>query len=325
MPDMQYTYAVARIRAKELGLLNNQFIDQLMSAKTYNECLQMLIDKGWGDPDGGLDADAVFAAERRKTWELMGELVDDISVFDVFLYINDYSNLKAAIKLVCTDTEIEESQIFIQNGTVDPQLMLTALREKEFYLLPEHMRSAAEEAFQVLLHTQDGQLCDVIIDKAALEAVYHAGKEAGDELIADYAEVLIGVSDIKIAVRAQKTGKTKDFLDRALAVCNSLNVNTLSSAAITGFDAICDYLLLTQYASGVPYLQESPSAFERWCDNLIIEKISPQKRNAFTLGPLAAYVLARENELKTVRIILSGKLNNLPEESVRERLREMYA
>ena len=37
-----------------------------------------------------------------------------------------------------------------------------------------------------------------------------------------------------------------------------------------------------------------------------------------------AYALARENEIKTVRIILSGKLNGLSDDSIRERVREMY-
>ena len=50
----------------------------------------------------------------------------------------------------------------------------------------------------------------------------------------------------------------------------------------------------------------------------------PEIHNPFGIGPLAAYLIARENEIKTVRIILSGKLNELPEESIRERVREMY-
>ena len=65
-------------------------------------------------------------------------------------------------------------------------------------------------------------------------------------------------------------------------------------------------------------------AFERWCDNRIIEAIRPQKYNSFTIGPLVAYVLARQNEIKTVRIILTGKLNHLPDDAIRERVREMY-
>ena len=67
------------------------------------------------------------------------------------------------------------------------------------------------------------------------------------------------------------------------------------------------------------------TAFEKWCDDQIIEKIKPELYHAFTIGPLAAYVLGRENEIKTVRIIISGKLNDLPEKAVSERIREMYA
>ena len=73
--------------------------DRLTAAKSYDECIQLLTEKGWGD-DSTKDAEASLAAERRKTWGLISELVEDMSVFDVFLYANDYHNLKAAIKEV---------------------------------------------------------------------------------------------------------------------------------------------------------------------------------------------------------------------------------
>ena len=38
----------------------------------------------------------------------------------------------------------------------------------------------------------------------------------------------------------------------------------------------------------------------------------------------ALYVLARQNEIKTARIILSGKANSLSDDAIRERTREMY-
>ena len=167
-------------------------------------------------------------------------------------------------------------------------------------------------------------MCDVIIDKAALEAISAAGKEAKADIIRDYAESTVGVADIKIAVRSQKTAKSIDFMKRAMAECDSINVDQLSKAALAGMDAIREYLLGTAYAQGAEALADSPSAFERWCDNRIIQTISPQKYNAFTIGPVIAYVIARQNEIKTVRIILSGKLNDLPDDSIRERVREMY-
>lgn len=321
MPEQQYTYAVARIRSKELGLLNRAFLEQLISSKSYAECLRFLADKGWGEGEGA-SAEALLAEERRKTWSLIAELVSDMSVFDVFLYANDYHNLKAAVKQVCTEEEYPD--VFLSNGTVDPKQILDAVKEHAFGDLPEHMRDVARDAFETLLHTRDGQLCDLIVDKGALDAIHNAGKAADNELIRLYAELTVAAADIKIAVRCQKTGKALDLIKRSLAACDTLNPDLLAHAAVGGLDSLCDYLGGTAYADAVPALRESASAFERWCDDLIIREIRPQLYNAFTVGPLAAYILARENEIKTVRIILSGKLNDLPEDSIRERVRETY-
>lgn len=321
MAEKQFTYAVARIRSRELGLLKSSFLEQLLAAKSYDECIQLLAEKGWGDGTT-TDAERLLAGEQEKTWALMEELVDDLSVFDVFLYANDYHNLKAAIKLVFLDQERPEA--FFSHGTVEPETIMKAIREQDYSLLPEAMCSPAKEAFDLLLHTRDGQLCDVVVDRAALDAIYAAGKAADHPVIREYAELTVAAADIKIAVRAQKTGKSLDFVKRALASCDSLDVAQLAKAAVEGQEAIYAYLHATPYADAVPALQESPSAFERWCDDLIIRDIRPQQYNPFTIGPLAAYILARENEVKVVRIILSGKLNHLREEAVRERLREMY-
>ena len=61
--------------------------------------------------------------------------------------------------------------------------MLEIVREKDVWTrLPDYMQHVAADAYETLLHTRDGQLCDVMIDRAALDAVYAAGKasEAAD-------------------------------------------------------------------------------------------------------------------------------------------------
>lgn len=321
MADNQYIYAVARIRSKELELLDKSSLDQLLACKNYEACLRFLTDRGWGNTDSET-AEQLLAAEREKTWALIRELVKDMSVFDTFLYGDDYHNLKAAIKQVYINQEV--SGIYLSHGTIDPGIIVKSVQEHDFSLLPDYMRQCAEEAYQVQFHTGDSQLCDVIIDKAALSTIYKMGGESGNTLIFEYAELKVAVSDINIAIRSFKTGKRRDFLERAIADCKSLDSGKLIDGALNGEDAIYDYLETTVYSDAVQAIKESPSAFERWCDNLIIKHIRPQKYNSFTLSPIAAYILARENEIKSVRIVLSGKLNDLPEESIRERLREMY-
>lgn len=323
MSETKYAYAVARIRAMENALFSAAAIDQLMAVKTYEGCLQFLQEKGWGYTDTPLEAEAILSAEREKTWNTIGDLLKgDDAILNVLSYQNLYHNLKAAIKESVTSDS--HGKIYFEDCAIGGKEMARIVSERSWQSLPDHMRTAAAEAYETFLHTRDGQLCDVIVDRAALEAVYAEGKRAKDSIIRDYAESTVAVADIKIAVRSQKTAKTMEFMRRAMAPCGSLSVERLSQAALSGLEAICEYLEGTSYAGGAQALRESASSFERWCDNQLIETIKPQKYNPFTAGPLVAYLLARENEIKTVRIILTARLNELPEDQIRERIREMY-
>ncbi|HAX51582.1 V0D/AC39 family V-type ATPase subunit [Muricomes intestini] len=322
MNELEYTYAVARIRALENSLLSDADIERLLACPDEGQCLQLLIEKGWGDGTGSMDAPAMLKKEEEKAWEVIEDVAPDMSVFDVLSYPKLFHNLKAAVKQVCTGKVTEN--VFYEDCAIPGSEMLRIVQNKEFQRLPGNMGAAAAEAYDTLLHTKDGQLCDVIVDRATLDAIYEAGLKAEDEIIQEYAESTVAIADIKIAVRSQKTAKSIDFMKRAMAHCRSINTEQLAKAAASGIDAIRDYLSGTSYAEGAATLMESPSAFERWCDNRMIETIRPQKYNTFSVGPLVAYVVARENEIKTARIILTAKQNGFPEDSIRERIREMY-
>lgn len=323
MSYVDYTYAVARIRAMEMTLFSSATIEQLMGMKSYENCLQFLVEKGWGDTNTPLDAEAILTKENEKTWKVIRELLKDKQkVLDVFSYQKLFHNLKSAIKESVTVKP--HGNIYFDDCAIDGKTMAKIVKEKDFATLPDFMRECAKEAYETFLHTGDGQLCDIIVDRASLSAIYETGKKAEDPIIRDYAESTVAVANIKIAVRSQRTAKSLEFMKRAMAECDSLSIDRLMMSALSGIDAICEYLVGTKYAEGAEALKTSPSAFECWCDNQLIETIKPQKYNPFSVGPLVAYVLARQNEIKTVRMILTGKLNDLPEEQIRERIREMY-
>lgn len=322
MSKTQYTYAVARIRALEVSLFSASVIEQLIACKDDEACLRFLQERGWGGTDVPMDADAILTREREKIWETIGEMHVDMDVFDVLSYASWFHNLKAAVKEVCTGKS--GANIYYEGTPISGEEMVRIVKEKDYKALPENMQAAAEEAVDILLHSGDGQLCDVVIDRATMEAVKEAGRSSRDEIIRDYAESTVAVANIKIAVRASKTAKSLEFMKRAMAPCDTLNVDGLAHAALAGMDSIIEYLNGNGYAEAAEALKDSPSAFERWCDNQIIQTIKPQKSNPFSVGPLVAYVIARENEIKTVRIILTCKQNGLSDDSIRERVREMY-
>lgn len=320
----EYAYAVARVRAKELTLLSQSDMESLISAGNYEECRRQLADFGW-DSEPGEAPEGILKREHDKTWKFASELERDPKVFRVFLYANDYHNLKVAIKEAATNREHPHVYIDRSQCVFDPQQIKRAVAEHDYASLPDsQMRDAAKEAHETLLHTGDGQLCDIIIDKAALMKIYQAGKESRDETMALYSELVVALADIKTAIRGCQTGKDQSFLLQAMAPCDTINVQRLSKASTDGMEAIYAYLEHTAYAGAIPEIQRGNSAFERWCDDLMINKMRPQLHNQFTIGPIIAYIVAKENEIKTVRIILSGKINQLSDEAIRERVRETY-
>lgn len=307
-----YIYAVARIRKKETTLLSQGFFDRLLSAEDEESAKKLLREHGY---EGEEKEDA-------KTWSLMAELVPDLSVFDVFLYENDFHNLKAAVKEAYVKQEIPG--VYIPHGSVPLDLIRDAVKKRAFRYLPEMLAGPAEEASDTLLKTRDGQLCDMIIDRAALSAIQEAAKSSGSDLMKLYGELTTVIADLRIAARGQAMGKDPAFLRKYMAPAETIDVDSLAKAAGKKEGGLSDYLKKTPYGGGAGELAKSMADFERWCDDLLMDRIRPELHHSFGIDPLAAYILGKRNEIKTVRIILTGKHNGLSEEAIRRRVRKSY-
>ena len=68
----------------------------------------------------------------------------------------------------------------------------------------------------------------------------------------------------------------------------------------------------------------SASLLEKISDNYIMDLMKGAKLVTFGPDRLLAYIYAKETEIKIIRIIMVGKLNNITGEVIRERLRESY-
>ena len=319
--QQDFTYAVARVRYRETQLLNGADLDSLLSAKDTEAVMRILRDKGWGD-NTDPSPDQLISVEEKKLWGFVGETIPDLSVLDFLRVPDDFHNIKAAVK--CITRDIDPDGLFLYNTVCDPDKLYDCIKKREYGDLPDYIADTAREAMTVLLQTSDGQLCDVIVDKACMERVYELGKLSDSDIIRLYCELFVAAADIKTAVRCAKTGKKPDFIRRAMAACDSLDVDRLASAAYEGYEAVISYLSSTRYRSAVEALNTSMSAFEKWCDDYMTAAMKPQKWEPFGIGAIVAYIIARQNEIKAVRMILSAKVSGLSEQTIKERLRDMY-
>ena len=186
------------------------------------------------------------------------------------------------------------------------------------------MRKIAETALDFMLTTRDGQRLDMMIDRACLDATIESAKLTKDRFLIEYAETKVLMSDIKIAVRAADTRRPLNVIEEALAPVGQLDTKKLAVAAATNRDSVYEFLERVGYRDAVEALKDSFSSFEKWCDDYVMGTLMNQKTNIQSSGPIVAFFLAKQNEIRTARSIMTAKANGFGEDVISERVRKMY-
>lgn len=317
----QYTYAVARIHSKEGDMLTKGDMERLISATDFENAKSILNEKGYY-ADGANSVDEILSSERDRVLKLAEKSIGDMSSIDVLFYDIDFHNLKTAIKALASGGSTEK--VFITGGTFPFEIIKKAVDDRDFSSLPVHLKKTAEKALKVIFETGNASTCDAFIDKAYLETLISEGKKSGMEIIIRYAQLAVALSNIRIAIRGTRQGRNIDFFKRSLADCDTLSVSSLAEAAAGGEEKLVDYIALTQYSDVLKVLEKPYSAVEKWADNRIMLELKKEKTKNFGIGPIVAYILAKETEIRMVGFILTATQNRLSEEKCRERLRELY-
>ncbi|HEY8423899.1 MAG TPA: V-type ATPase subunit, partial [Clostridia bacterium] len=208
---------------------------------------------------------------------------------------------------------------------VEPSLFNEALIEKKKTgALPLFIENAFFKAYETLSRTYDGQLAEAILDSGALCAIRQRGENSDSAFIKDICEMFCAFADIKTAYRAIMSKKSRSFLETALCGVVSLSKEQLLETAEGGINLFFKLLEDTPYQKAAEKLRISLAEYERFCDNAIIEYAQKAKYLNFGPEPLVAYYLARQAEIKNVRIILACKRNGLPLSAIRQRERMLY-
>lgn len=321
MKETEYTYAVAYMRTLENKMLGANDIEGLFSADSVQSAIKLLQDKGFGrDLIGNETIDELLKSELEKVWFEAREACPENAPLEILLYKNDFHNLKTIIKAIIAGADWQT--LILKPCTADPESIAEAIKTTDFSELPEFMREAAKKAYEIIAETNDGQLLEVYLDKVAWEEMYKRAETEKSDFLTGWIELNIRIANMKVAARA--VGRSKDVIKNAVIDVPNCGSDKLVTAAMDSIDAVEAVITEMGYPEASELLKESFSAFEKWCDNQKIEYIKKAKLMCFGFEPILAFLIGKEFELQTVRIILSGKLNNVPDEIIRERLRDMY-
>lgn len=319
----QYAYSVSGAHVYEKYFLRKTDLDKLLTAPSYEAVLAVLADKGWTMPEDTRDSGKILKLEMSRAWEWIRSAAPDPSLFDCLILRNDYHNLKAGIKSLLSDFDVDLH--FTSPCTLDRTMLKEAIENNDFASLPAPYAKLGTDVYDSLVRTQDGQLADVMIDRMCLDAIMDLANKTRVPLLIEEMEIYTATTNIKTAFRAMKTGKDRTFLERALTdKCKTVSKEKLLSLVDEKIEDLLTYLSTTPYSAGTKYLSSSPSEFEKWVDDYMVSLLLPTRHSPLGPEPLIGFYLGKEAEVKNVRIILAAKQNNLPLDMVAKRLRRLY-
>ncbi|MCH5298279.1 MAG: V-type ATPase subunit [Ruminococcus sp.] len=320
---LSYEFSIGSVRAKEKSLFDNSDIEQMLSCKSENELAVLLKDKGYGD---GNTVDEIIESHTEKVWEYLRSVAPDFDIFSPFIVQNDIHNLKVVLK--GTMSARKYSHLLVNPCTIDTDLIIRAIDNQKFSLLPDWLSKPAEKAYELISHKGDARESDAVIDTAAMKRVLEISEQYNSDFLKQYFNTLVFYSNIKTAIRSSRTKTNKDFLESAFCDVQEFRRNSVINATLKGNDALLDEL--SRYSEyecnkALEQYKLSPSSFERFVDDKLMKMAKEScKRTSEGAEPIIGYYLGSETEKKVIHIIASGIRTNSNIEIIRERLREIY-
>lgn len=330
--NKDYVFASARVRGAEKNLLTREMAEKMADSKNAAEAVRILLDLGYGGEDAelrdGADTDDLLARELMKTYDFILEVAPDKSVFDPFFCVYEYHNLKVLLKAEFAGTEAKPALIPI--GARSPEELADMVREREFLSAGEIMRSAVLEAIDVFSRTKDPQRIDFILDKACYAEMSAAAEKGGSRFIQDYVKLAIDLVNLKAFLRVREMKRPWEFFKQVLLAGGSLDEAFFEHSFEDSFDQLAEKLLSCGLsdvvAQGGAALAETGrfTVLEKLCDDKLTDFARDAKYISFGVEPLAAYLIAREGDIRLARIILAGLEQGLARDAIAERMRKTY-
>lgn len=330
--ELEFLYASARIKALETKLLGKSTIDRILEADGPEEALKVLSDTDYGSDIAEMnniyDFEKVLANSLKRTYKDVADSLKDDNIIRFFILKQDYHNLKVLIKGKILG--VSGKQYFSELSTISTEEMEKLIDEDVSAMVPESIKNAYRNAMTAYESTQDPQQIDLILDKALYEELYKLVKAAGNDLLSRYFSALVDLINIKTMFRLIRIKADVRVLDKALLPGGTISKETLEKLFGEPVQGIIDSFTSSPYnkivEEGLSAWESTGSSavFERLSDNYLLSLARKGLYKPFGAETVMGYLIARENEVKNLRILLVGKINRISTEMIRERLRDVY-
>jgi V/A-type H+-transporting ATPase subunit C len=327
--ETDYAEAVGVLRELEKTLVSPEQWLRAVDAPDVSEALRYIGEDYDFAALRAPDAyEPLLQAKLAETYDKLYALSVQPEVVDILNQKYIFHNLKVLVKAAVSDYAKANSGLLLSAvAKITPETM----RGGEKAGCPEYVLNAWKamaEAYEQA--NSDPQAIDMEGDRRMFARMLELAEALGNEFILRYARMSVDLYNLKLLMRVKNMQKGPRFLQDALIPGGETGDDVMRDAYDKTFDVIAAKCYYKYYGEAVKQAEESYaktkdfSALEKLTDDLLTKHIAGAKYVAFGPEPLFAYIIARENEIRQIRILLTCKINQISDETLRERLRDLY-
>lgn len=319
-----------RIRLAEKKLLTKQQFERLADTKTLADAMKLLNETAYSNKVSKLDRpenyEQILSEELDEMYKNVLEISPEADLVKVFSYKYGYHNLKVAVKEYLLNSKFDSMYANIDDRDVEKirEEVETGKNMDKWY------SEVLKDALKLYKETEDPQDIDIFVDKKYFEKVLELADSFKLEMIEEYFKALIDFTNVKTYVRCKKQNQSSTILEKALIPGGDISTSEISS--MYGEDVLDFAVKFKNTKIGqvlVKSIKEYKEtgllqSYEKYMDDYLTGIIKNTKSVNYGAEVVFSYIYAKEMEIKNLRIIFIGKVNELSPEFIRERLRETY-
>jgi len=329
--DWRYTFQTAKVRVLELQMLTRTALLDMANAENFEQAIDLLAAGEYALPhstgrltagsENFAEVENVLQLRRSAVRGLFAELMIDKPIVELFKTRDDFANLRLALRRTLTERPLGTD--YSNEGNVSPEIFEEVFEEENYELFPDYMAEAVERAVLAYYQNKDIRRIDYVIDQFQAEYNLKKARRLKSLFLLGLFRIQIDLTNIRTMLRLKFTESEQRnvFLKGGF-----IELERLEKALDIGYESQGHLFFVLPYhravETGADYLMSDKSflKIERQCEEFLTGFLKTTIQITAGPQPIITYLLMKENEIRTVRLILTAKKNSLDTKLILDRI-----
>jgi len=330
--DWRYIYQTAQVRLLEMQMLSPATFLDMANAESFEAAAELLAASEYALPPGLAksrqalsEMDNILRLRRSAVREMFLDFMIDEPIAELFRTRDDFANLRLAVRRTVTEKPLGTD--YSNEGNVPPELFEQIFAEEtepdDRPVFPDYVQQAVEQAILAYYQNKDIRRIDYAIDKFQAEYNLNKAHELESIFLLGLFRIQIDLTNIRTMLRLKFTESEQRnvFLEGGF-----IGLERFQHGLDLGYEALGPLFFVTPYyrivETGASYLASNKSFLkaEQQCDEFLTGFLKSTIQITVGTQPIIAFLLMKENEIRTVRLILTAKKNHLDAKLILDRL-----